>query len=451
MTRIRTNLISAELLSACVHCGFCLPSCPTYLLDGEEADSPRGRIELMAGLVRGEPADDTTALHFDRCLSCMACMSACPSGVQYEELIESTRAELESSRRRPVGERAVRAFVFMLFPYPRRLRVARAALRLSERLGLRGLLAKPVLARHLPPLLAALDSLAPSPAPRTDGTPETDRPSRAPRGRVGLLPGCVQGVFFPEVNAATQRVLEAEGVDVVVPRSSGCCGALSAHAGRIEESRRFARALIDRFPPDLDAIVVNAAGCGSALKAYGRLLRDDPVYSTRAAAFAARVLDITEFLTDLEPWAVRHPLAASVAYHDACHLRHAQGIAEQPRRLLRAIPGLVLVELDEPDVCCGSAGVYNLLQTETATRLGDRKAAAVSDRGVELLVSGNPGCLMQIRAALRRANRSVPAMHTIEVLDASIRGVEIGRLAGSSGPGSFGPGAAASARGSSPN
>ena len=429
MTSPGRSLISTELLSACVHCGFCLPTCPTYLLDGEEADSPRGRIQLMATMASGAPADDATARHLDRCLSCMACVSACPSGVRYDELIESARVELEQSRRRPVGERLVRASIFALFPHPRRLRLVRAALRLGERLGLRSLLRRPHIADRLPPLLQTLESLAPATAGAETSDTATRRAVGPARGRVGLLQGCVQGSFFPEVNAATARVLAAEGFDVASSAVAGCCGALSEHAGRRNEAMGFARRLIDAFPADLDAIVVNAAGCGSTLKAYGRLLGDDPVYATRAAVFAARVVDVAEFLARIEPRAERHRLPLVVAYQDACHLRHAQGIREQPRQLLGAIPGLELIELREPDICCGSAGIYNLLQPEYAARLGDRKAASVASSGADVLVSGNPGCLMQIRAALRRGGRAIAAFHTIEVLDASIRDAGAASLA----------------------
>jgi len=426
MSRPGPSLISTDLLSACVHCGFCLPSCPTYALDGEEPDSPRGRIELMAAMAAGEVADDTTALHLDRCLSCMACTTACPSGVHYEELIETARAELDRTRRRPPTERALRAALFALFPYPRRLHLARAGLGLLQRLGLIGLLGRPAVAARLPARVATLVSIAP---PVTSGRAEAaDRSAVGERrGRVGLLRGCVQGVFFPEVNAATARVLAAEGFDVVAPRAR-CCGALSQHAGRLAEAAQFACALIDAFPAGLDAIVVNAAGCGSTLKAYGRLLRDDPDYAERAAAFAASVLDVTEFLAGIDPRAERRPLPVTVAYHDACHLRHAQGIRDEPRAVLGAIPGLELVELSDPDVCCGSAGVYNLLQPENARRLGDRKATSVTGSGAALLVSGNPGCLMQIRAALSRGGGSVTALHTIEVLDASMRGATVASL-----------------------
>jgi glycolate oxidase iron-sulfur subunit len=266
--------------------------------------------------------------------------------------------------------------------------------------------------------------------------PATRLPERVParwqlprRGTVGLLLGCVQRELLPEVNAATARVLAAEGFDVVAPRGQGCCGALSEHSGRESEAQRFARALVDTFTDaDVTAVVVNAAGCGSSMKDYARLLADDPAYAERAARLAHRVRDVTEFLVEVGSVAPRHRLEVTVAYHDACHLSHAQGIREQPRELLRGIPGLTLREVPEGAICCGSAGVYNLLNPTTAAQLGDRKAANVVATGADLLVTGNPGCLMQIHSALLRAGRPIALAHTIEVVDASIRGTGLAGL-----------------------
>ncbi|MGA3352606.1 MAG: heterodisulfide reductase-related iron-sulfur binding cluster [Acidimicrobiales bacterium] len=411
------------LLDACVHCGFCLPTCPTYLLWGEEMDSPRGRIYLMRELVEGERLGTVMQEHFDRCLGCMACMTACPSGVQYDKLIEAARVQVETGTVRPWHDRFLRGSLFALFPFPGRLRVAAVPLRLYQRSRLSNWLHHKGLLERLPAVFQTLEAIAPT-VPRYERFPPIVRATGERRGAVGMLTGCVQSVFFSPVNAATVRVLAAEGFDVVIPNGQGCCGALSAHAGRESEAKRFARSLIDTFEQaKVSVIVVNSAGCGSAMKGYAHLLRDDPEYAQRAVRFSEVVRDVSEFLADLEPHAVRHALKLSVAYHDACHLAHAQGVRSQPRDLLGAIPSLELCEVAEGEVCCGSAGTYNLLQPHAATELGDRKARNILDTGAELLVAANPGCMMQVVAAIRRAGKQLPVAHTIEVLDASIRGV----------------------------
>jgi glycolate oxidase iron-sulfur subunit len=413
---------SQDLVDDCVHCGFCLPTCPTYSLWGEEMDSPRGRIYLMNQGLNGEPMTDSMVQHFDACLGCMACVTACPSGVQYDRLIEATRAQVERRHRRSLTDRLLRALVFALFPYPRRLRLLRGPLRVYRWSGLSRLVGR-LLA--LMPRLAALEALAPQLGRRAD-IPERLPATGPRRAVVGMLLGCVQREFFPQVNAATARVLQAEGCDVVVPRSQGCCGALSVHNGREAEAQRFARALIDAFTAEgVEYVVVNAAGCGSAMKEYADLLADDPAYAPRAEAFARRVRDLSELLVELGPVAVRHPLPIVAAYQDACHLAHAQGVRSQPRQLLRDIPGLQLREIAEPEICCGSAGIWNVLNPEPARELGDRKAAAVAATGADLLVTANPGCLMQIASAMRRRGGAIALAHTAEVLDASIRAAPI--------------------------
>ena len=409
-----------DLINDCVHCGFCLPTCPTYVLWGEEADSPRGRIYLMETGLAGEPMTDSMVQHFDRCLGCMACVTACPSGVRYDRLIEDTRAQVERRHPRTRAERLLRGAIFRLFPYPRRLRLLRGPLRAYQGSGVRRLLG-PLLART--PTLATLESLAPR-LRRPERLPERVPAVGPCRAVVGMLTGCVQRAFFPDVNAATARVLAAEGCDVVLPRAQGCCGALSVHTGREAEAQRFARSLIDAFEDaGVDYLVVNAAGCGSSLKEYGDLLRDDPSYAERAAALAAKVRDVSEVLVELGPVAPRHPLPLSVAYHDACHLAHAQGVRAQPRRLLADIPGLSLREIASAEICCGSAGVWNVLNPEPARELGDRKARDVLATGADLLVTANPGCLMQVAAAVHRAGSVIGLAHTVQVLDASIRGL----------------------------
>ncbi|HEV7207523.1 MAG TPA: heterodisulfide reductase-related iron-sulfur binding cluster [Mycobacteriales bacterium] len=413
----------AAIVGDCVHCGFCLPTCPTYLLWGEEMDSPRGRIDLIKQGLEGDPLDDTAIRHLDQCLGCMACVTACPSGVRYDLLIESTRAQVERRHERPRAERALREAIYALFPYPRRLKALRGPLRAYQASGVGSLLARSGLLARLPGPLQAMEQLAPRLGPAPDLPPRTAAVGTR-RRTVGLLTGCVQGAFFPDVNAATVRVLAAEGCQVIVPPRQGCCGALSAHGGREGEAHGFAKAVIEVFERSgVDTVVVNAAGCGSNLKEYGHQLRDEPAWAARAQALAGKVRDVTELLAELGPVAPRSPLPLTVAYQDACHLGHAQGIRAQPRALLRGIPGLQLRELIEADICCGSAGVYNLLHPEPARELGERKARAVLDTQAQLLVTANPGCWMQIATTLARMGQRMPVAHTITVLDASIRGI----------------------------
>ncbi|WP_329257016.1 heterodisulfide reductase-related iron-sulfur binding cluster [Actinoallomurus sp. NBC_01490] len=406
-----------ELLDDCVHCGFCLPTCPTYQLWGEEMDSPRGRIHLMSQHEQGAPLSGPMIEHFDRCLGCMACVTACPSGVKYDRLIEVTRAQVEDEQPRGRTDRLLREAIFAFFPYPKRLRLLRGPLRAyqASRINMAPLL------NRISPTLAAMERLAP---PRAAHVRLPERvPARGERRAVvGMLTGCVQREFFPGVNAATARILAMEGCDVVIPKAQGCCGALSLHSGRAAEARAFAKKTIESFA-DVDVVVVNAAGCGSAMKDYGDVLADEPEWAERAREFSAKTRDLTEYLAELGPRATRHPLEMTVAYHDACHLAHAQGIRRQPRALLADIPGLEIREIADPEICCGSAGVYNLLQPEAAGELGDRKAANVSATGADLLVAANPGCSLQIATALRRRGEEIAVAHTAEVLDASIRGI----------------------------
>ncbi len=416
---------SEDLVDDCVHCGFCLPSCPTYALWGEEMDSPRGRIHLMKTGLEGAPLTDAMVGHFDACLGCMACVTSCPSGVQYDKLIGATRAQVERQHERPRGEKLLREAIFRLFPYPRRLNLLRGPLRLYQATPLSRLLRRSGLLDRIAPQLRVMESLAPPLAKREDIPVRTPATGER-RAVVGMLTGCVQSAFFPGVNAATARVLAAEGCDVITPKAQGCCGALSEHMGREEEGLAFARALIDTFDAaGVEHVVVNAAGCGSQMKDYAHLLRDDPAYAERAVAFTAKVRDVSEIIVELGPVAPRHPVTAVAAYHDACHLAHAQGIRSQPRELLAAIPGLQVREIADAALCCGSAGVYNILNPGPADELGDRKAANVIATGAELLVTANPGCLMQIATATERAGHPMQLAHTVEVLDASIRGVAL--------------------------
>jgi glycolate oxidase iron-sulfur subunit len=414
------DLDLVSLTAACVHCGFCLPACPTYSLTGDENDSPRGRIHLIRQVVTGQAVlDSAVAEHVDSCLGCLSCVSACPSGVRYDRIIEEFRPEVEASYAGERGDGTFRRLIFLLFPHPARLRIAALGAVVYRRTGGRALVRFSGLLRRFP-RLAAMEALLP-PTTLRGSWSRTPRHSPAlgeRRRSVGLITGCVQRVFFGDVNAATVRVLTAEGCDVAAPRQ-GCCGALSLHAGREAEAKAYARTMVDAFADTpAEAIVVNVAGCGSTLKEYGELLKDDAAYAQRAASFAARVRDVSEVLADLEPRAERHPIPARVAYHDACHLAHGQGIRSQPRAVLRTIPGLELVEPAEASFCCGSAGIHNLVRPEAAEALGRRKAERISATSPDLVATGNPGCLLQIQRYLD----GVPVVHPVELLDASIRG-----------------------------
>ena len=392
-------MIERKLIDECVHCGFCLPTCPTYQSWNEEMDSPRGRIYLMKSLTEGRELSDTIIAHFDRCLGCMACVTACPSGVKYDELIMQTRAEVERARKS-----LFRSMLFTMLPYPKRMK----AMLIPQMIG-------KALRPFLPRRLANLVSLTPPITAHhlAAKLPEFTPAKGARRARVALLAGCVQRVYFPSVNEATIRVLSAEGCDVVVPRDLGCCGALSAHAGRDEEARRFERKAIDAVTSaKVDAVIVNAAGCGSWMKEWKKL----------------PVKDISEFLVELGPRAERHPMKVKVAYHDACHLAHAQRIRSQPRQLLAAIPQLELHDIPDADQCCGSAGIYNIVKPESAHQIGERKVDNVLMVDPQLLVSANPGCTLQIEKILRERGRSLRTAHVIEVVDASIHATKFATI-----------------------
>jgi glycolate oxidase iron-sulfur subunit len=389
----------AAAVGSCVHCGFCLPTCPTYVTGGEEAHSPRGRIFLMKDVLEGTLSLQDALDPIDACLGCQACVTACPSGVEYGELITAFRAHTEASRRRPLGERLQRAAIGRTLPYPRRFRAAATAGRLARRLA----------PRPLRPALAMLPDRLPARRP----LPAVHRAQGTRRARVALLAGCAQQVLDPDIGWATLRVLARNGVETVVPRGQGCCGALAMHAGRAGQARRLARRNLDAFGDGVDAVVVNAAGCGSGMREYGLLFageRDEE----RARALAARVVDVSAFLDDLglvTPPAER-PLR--VAYHDACHLAHAQRVREAPQRLLRAAGHEVVVP-DEWELCCGSAGTYNVERPETAAELGARKAANLRATGADVVAAGNIGCLTQIARYLE-----VPVRHTVQILDAGV-------------------------------
>lgn len=407
------------LMDKCVHCGFCLPACPSYLLLGQEMDSPRGRIHSMrAGLEQRITLGPEVVKHFDTCLGCMACETACPSGVRYAPLIEQTRSTIETHHRRSLGERWFRRLLFALLPYPGRLRALRPFLLVGG--ALRGW---PAVLRFLPSRLRSMVMLAP-PVSRSSGgdTPEFSPAAGDRRLVVGLLTGCVQRAFFGDVNRATARVLAAEGCDVRAPRAQGCCGALARHAGEDGTARQFACALIDVFErTNVDVVAVNAAGCGSAMKEYGHLLRNDPEWAGRAKTFAAKVKDVTEVLSEIgPPRAARRAMPLTVAYHDACHLGHAQGVRDQPRALLASIPGVTVVAVAESDLCCGSAGIFNLVQPDMAAALGRRKAGHLAAAAPDLVVTSNPGCILQIRASAAQAGHPYRVVHIVELLASAL-------------------------------
>jgi glycolate oxidase iron-sulfur subunit len=390
-------------------------------------DSPRGRIYMMQKAAEGDaPLDPTFRLHMDNCLGCMACMTACPSGVQYDKLIEDTRAQVERNIPRSAGDSLFRKLLFAIFPYPARLRALAAPMFLYQRSGLQALLRRSGLLNLVPSRLAAMEALLPVvPSSFAARMPPRTAAVAPQRRRVGMLTGCVQQVFFPHVNAATARVLAAEGCEVIAPENQPCCGALMVHSGLEEQAAAMARRMIELFEQaNVETIAINAAGCGSTMKQYGHLLRDDPQWAQRARAFSAKCRDIAEVLCELEPAAPRNPLPLRIAYHDACHLRHAQGIHQQPRQLLNGIPGLEIAEIAESSLCCGSAGVYNLLQPGPAQQLADRKVSHLLATEARVVVSANPGCLLQLNNGLRRrGEENFSTFHMIELLDASIRGV----------------------------
>lgn len=404
----RLAVADAQALRECVHCGLCLNACPTYLELGTEMDSPRGRLHLIRALADGTLGlDDEVVRHLDLCLGCRACESACPSGVRYGEILGEARAWIETQPVRSRWDRLRRRALLSTFPYRARLRVLLALADVARMIGL-----WPVISRYI-------EGAALLPAERGAMPPGAFHPARGhERARVGLLTGCVGGALFGSVNAAAIRVLTARGVSVVVPPGQGCCGALHLHAGDVETARRWARQTLAAFPATLDAVVVTAAGCGAALREYAALLRDDVRHGERARRFAAQVRDITELLATLDapaaPAVVRG--ARRVTYHDACHLAHAQGVREQPRALLRGLPGVELVELAESDVCCGSAGSYNLTETAMAQRLRERKIDHILATGADCVAVANPGCALQIRAGLAARGAAVRVAHPVELL-----------------------------------
>jgi glycolate oxidase iron-sulfur subunit len=400
----------AAAVRACVHCGFCLAVCPTYQVLGQEMDSPRGRIYLMKGVLEEAISVAEAQPHLDRCLGCLACMPACPSGVGYNELLLSYRAMVEAERQRPLLDQAARTLICETLPYPNRLRLAARSGKLAR-----------LAAGVLPESIHAMLKLLPEKLPPARPLPAVYPAQGKRRARVALLAGCVQQVLAPEINWASLRVLAANGVETVIPPDQGCCGSILMHIGEGQRAEALARANLRAFPTDVEAIITNAAGCGSGMKEYGLLFAGQPE-ETAAQAYAGRVQDITVFLDELgmvPPSGLPQPLRA--VYQDACHLRHAQGVIDPPRRLLAAVPDLTLLELNDGGLCCGSAGTYNLEQPQIAGQLGQMKAQRIQALEAEAVISGNIGCLIQIESHLARQERPLPGYHTLEILDAAYR------------------------------
>jgi glycolate oxidase iron-sulfur subunit len=397
----------ADAIESCVHCGFCLPTCPTYVVTGEEMNSPRGRILLMKNVLEGNMPLEEATPYLDPCLGCVACVTACPSGVQYGDLITPFRMKAENERERDWFDNTLRRFVLETLPYPGRFRAAATL----------GQVAKPF-KKLLPQRMAGMLELLPESVPKAQPLPEVYPAEGERRARVALLAGCAQQVLAPDINWATLRVLAKNGVEVVIPKEQGCCGALAAHTGVAWQSKQFAKHNLTAFPKDVDAILTNAAGCGSGMHEYPLWLKGEPEEED-AKLFSKRVKDVSVFLSELgfkAPKPLRKPLR--VAYHDACHLAHAQGVTLQPRQLLKQIESLTLLEIVDGELCCGSAGTYNLEHPTIAKELGTRKAKNIADTGAQAVATGNIGCLTQLQTYLE-----VPVYHTMQLIDKAYRGV----------------------------
>ncbi len=426
------NPPSPELIDACVHCGFCLSTCPSYRVIGKEMDSPRGRIYTMNAINNGVVSlNQTSSQHFDTCLGCLACVTTCPSGVKYDKLIAATRPQVERNIPRSLPDKLIRTLIFNLFPYPNRLRPLLIPLFIYQKLGFNKLIRGSKFLDKISPRLAAMESILPE---ITIDAFQNDYPTTIPaqgekRYRVGFILGCVQRIFFTSVNMATIRVLTANGCEVVIPKNQGCCAALPEHQGQTEQAHALAKQMIDSFTnTGVDAVIINAAGCGHTLKEYGNILQDDSEYCEKAKEFSNKVKDVQEFLANVGLTTKLFPLVEgeelTIVYQDACHLLHGQKISLEPRKLLRQIPGLKLREPIDAALCCGSAGVYNMLQPEIADELGQQKVENLLHTGAKLIASANPGCSLQIKKHLDLQGKKTMLMHPMELLDYSIRGVK---------------------------
>lgn len=418
-----------DLLRDCVHCGMCLPTCPTYRLTGQEASSPRGRLWMMKSVAEGRLSllDPEFDEQMYQCLNCRACEAVCPSGVQYGPLVEASRQQLEQHRKRPLWQRFAReGMLSWPFQEVKRMRAGVNLLRIYQRTGVSSTLRKTGILRlirleNLERMLPPISEPALIPGSET-WTPEHST------SQAHIFNGCIMGSVFSNVNRATGRVLAHNGYDTDIPVGQQCCGALHSHSGMLDEARKLARKNIDAFERSGDAaIVVNAAGCGSALKEYPHLLKDDPEYADRASTFSARVQDVSELLASRDLVQPTHEVNGTVTYQEPCHLAHAQRITEQPRQLLRRVPGLRIEEMKESSLCCGSAGIYNIIRKDMADDLGDRKARCIGETSADAVVTANPGCHMQLRTSLIRNGQEMPVRHIIEVLDEAYGGKKSGR------------------------
>lgn len=395
-----------KAIERCVHCGFCLAACPTYHVLGEEMDSPRGRIYLMKSVLEGKIEQEEAQPFIDRCLGCTACVPACPSGVEYGELLIGYRGKVEQTRSRPLLDEIQRTMICETLPYPNRFRLAAQTGRIAS-----------LFQSALPEQLRAMIGLLPQHLPPSVPLPEFYPAKGQRRARVALLAGCVQTVLAPDINHATLRVLAENGVETVIPKGQGCCGSILMHIGENERALRLAQNNLNVFPPDVDAIITNAAGCGSGMREYGLLFAGHPA-EDHAHQFASKVQDVTVFLDSLG-FQPPPPLKTSmqVVYQDACHLLHAQRVQAPPRKLLSSIPNLTLLEINDGGLCCGSAGTYNLEQPEIARQLGQQKAERIVGLNAEALISGNIGCLTQIQTHVSLQGKTLPVYHTVQFID----------------------------------
>ncbi|MBM3216608.1 (Fe-S)-binding protein [Candidatus Poribacteria bacterium] len=422
------GIVDEDKLLKCTHCGFCLPTCPTYRELGLEMDSPRGRLYLMRSVLSGRSRlDDDFKTYIYRCLDCRACESACPSGVPYGVLVEQARAMFEQSYTRSTGQRALIAGVFGgLLPHQGRIRALFGALRFYQRSGLQRLVRGSGVLKLLG-RMGEMESFLP-PIPSASFRKRLTRVTPAEgerRYRIGFISGCIMEPMFADINLATVRVLARNGCEVVTPREQGCCGALHLHNGVRDRAKELAKTNIEVFlGGDLDAIVINSAGCGAALKEYGELFEHDPEWAERAAAFSAKMRDVHEWLVEIGTVPPTHSVRKRVTYDDACHLIHGQKVSLQPRALLKSVPGIEWVELRESDWCCGSAGIYNITQPDMSEQILSRKMKFVEDTQADILLTGNPGCLLQLRKGVRQADLRMHVMHPIELLDWAYTGVE---------------------------
>lgn len=435
--KLTLSAYAAEQISTCVHCGLCLPACPTYRVLGSEPDSPRGRIHLIRRAMQGElEFSDDVLGHLDLCLACRGCETACPSGVKYGALIEETRAHLETWRPRSTKVKSLRRLFFKgLFPHPKRMKALAGAIRFTQKTGL-DKLAKQKWAAALLPAGAA--EMAPI-FPQVTGYSSRDRLARVipavgeRRYRVGFISGCIMDVAFADTNLNTVQLLTHQGCEVVVPPEQSCCGALQVHSGDSETAKALARQNIDAFlsTGELDAIIINAAGCGSTLKEYHHLLHDDPAYHEKAHTFVGLMKDISEFIAAIDFYPPKHPINGVATYQDACHLAHGQGIRKQPRQLLKAIPGLTLLEHADSDLCCGSAGIYNIVQPEMAAALLERKMTNIEQAGpVQMVITANPGCYMQLKLGAKTRGLNVAVRHIVDVLAEAYVGTDTAAVKG---------------------